>query len=403
MDLRSAAELAITLAREAGDFAVAEHDTARIEAKGTGGDLVTHVDREAEARIVQALRERYPEHAILGEEEGEQGAAAGARHRWLIDPLDGTHNYVLGLDVYGVCITLCEGDRPLVAVVHDSPRRRTFWAIAGAGTWLSLGEDEEPRRLLLGAEVPLDRTTVAFTQGYEVGHDDERRNDLFTSLERGTKRVLRSWAPSSDWGLLVTGQLGAMVAYRNEIWDLVGGTLLAEEAGGAVRTDPAGELIVVGRPQTVQELDALLGVTRAAAEARLSEDAPLPEQKEVASSPFTRIPRRDRIAESSLAFAVHDAHPVSPGHALIIPVRQIPTWFDASPEEMREALELVDVVKARLDAEHAPDGYNIGFNAGASAGQTVFHAHLHVIPRYSGDVDDPTGGVRHAVIGKGFY
>lgn len=267
MDLRSAAELGITLARQAGDFAVVEHDTARIEAKGTGSDLVTHVDREAELRIVDALREHYPEHAILGEEEGEQGAGSGARYGWLIDPLDGTNNYVLGLDVYGVCITLCDGERPVMAVVHDSPRRRTFWAIAGQGAWLSHGEAEEPRRLDLGAAEPLDRTTIAFTQGYDTGHDDEWRNALFAALERGTKRVLRSWAPSSDWGLLATGHLGATVAYRHEIWDRVGGTLIIVEAGGELRTDLTGELIVVGKPQTVRELDALLGVTGSRADA----------------------------------------------------------------------------------------------------------------------------------------
>lgn len=267
MDLRSAAELAITLARQAGDFAVAEHDVARIEAKGTGSDLVTHVDREAERRIVAALREHYPDHAILGEEEGEQGAGPGARYGWLIDPLDGTNNYVIGLDVYGVCITLCEGAQPLVAVVHDSPRRRTCWAIAGEGAWLSTDDGAAPRRLTVGAAEPLLRTTVAFTQGYEVGHDDAHRNIMFDALERGTKRVLRSWAPSSDWALMATGHLGALIAYRNEIWDLIGGTLIAQEAGAEVVTDPSGELVVVGRPETVRELSELLRISASPAPA----------------------------------------------------------------------------------------------------------------------------------------
>lgn len=115
------------------------------------------------------------------------------------------------------------------------------------------------------------------------------------------------------------------------------------------------------------------------------------------------IPRADRIAENDLAFAVLDANPVSRGHALIIPVRQITTWFEATVEEQRAAWELVDAVKAQLDQSLTPDGHNVGFNAGSSAGQTVFHAHLHVIPRYTGDVEDPTGGVRHAVIGQGYY
>ena len=394
MDLRSAAELAVSLAREAGDFAVAEQDVARIEAKGTGSDLVTHVDREAERRIVAALRERYPDHAVLGEEEGEQGAGPGARYGWLIDPLDGTNNYVIGLDVYGVCLTLCEGKRPLVAVVHDSPRRRTYWAIAGAGAWLST-DGAAPRRLGVGAAEPLHRTTVAFTQGYAVGHDDTRRNQVFDALERGTKRVLRSWAPSSDWGLLATGRLGAPIAYRNEIWDLIGGALIAQEAGAEMLTDLSGELVVVGRSETVRELDELL---------RISEDHGDPRGASTPSdpSPFTLIPHEDRLAQNELAFAVLDAHPASPGHALIIPVRQIETWLDATPAEQRAALELVDLVTAQIDDAHAPDGYNIGFNAGASAGQTVFHAHLHVIPRYSGDVEAPAGGVRHAVIGRGY-
>ena len=73
----------------------------------------------------------FRSHGILGEEDGQQGAGPTAEYNWLIDPLDGTHNYVLGIDVYGVCITLCRGDEPLVAVVHDSPRRRTYWAIKG--------------------------------------------------------------------------------------------------------------------------------------------------------------------------------------------------------------------------------------------------------------------------------
>lgn len=258
MDLAAAADLAVSLAREAGEFAVAERAVARVEQKGDGADLVTHVDRECERRIVAAIAERYPEHSILGEEEGEQGAGTDAEFGWLIDPLDGTNNYVLGLDVYGVCITLCSRGEPAVAVVHDSPRRRTYWAIAGDGAWWSL-DGGPAERLAIAAAEPLPVTTISFTQGYRVGHDDARRNVLFDLLERASKRVIRTWAPSADWGLLVTGGLGAVVAYRNEIWDLAGGALIAKEAGAEVWTDPTGLLVMVGRPETVRELRALAG------------------------------------------------------------------------------------------------------------------------------------------------
>jgi diadenosine tetraphosphate (Ap4A) HIT family hydrolase/HKD family nuclease len=101
--------------------------------------------------------------------------------------------------------------------------------------------------------------------------------------------------------------------------------------------------------------------------------------------------------------ALWDAFPASPGHALVVPRRHVAGWFDATRAEQRELLEAVDVARARIEASHAPDGYNIGVNVGAAAGQTVFHLHVHVIPRYEGDVPDPTGGVRLALPHRGNY
>jgi diadenosine tetraphosphate (Ap4A) HIT family hydrolase len=119
-------------------------------------------------------------------------------------------------------------------------------------------------------------------------------------------------------------------------------------------------------------------------------------------SPFLDRPESDRIASNELAFAIHDGYPVSPGHALVVPRRVITTWFEASREERQAIFDVVDEVKRLLDARNpAPDGYNIGINCGEAAGQTVMHLHVHVIPRYRGDVPDPTGGVRHVIPGKG--
>ena len=120
-------------------------------------------------------------------------------------------------------------------------------------------------------------------------------------------------------------------------------------------------------------------------------------------SVFLQRPTTDHVAANALAFAIRDGFPVSPGHTLVIPRRLVATWFEATREEQLAILELVDEVKARLDAELRPDGYNIGINAGVAAGQTVMHLHVHLIPRYSGDVADPRGGVRHLMPGKGNY
>ncbi|MEZ4390219.1 MAG: DEAD/DEAH box helicase family protein [Polyangiales bacterium] len=120
-------------------------------------------------------------------------------------------------------------------------------------------------------------------------------------------------------------------------------------------------------------------------------------------SDFSAIPREHWIAENSLAFAIRDGFPVSPGHSLVITKRVVPTWFDATDAERRAVMDLVDAVRMSLDAELHPQGYNVGFNAGVAAGQTVMHLHVHVIPRYDGDMDDPRGGVRHAIPARGNY
>ncbi len=120
-------------------------------------------------------------------------------------------------------------------------------------------------------------------------------------------------------------------------------------------------------------------------------------------SPFLAVPTSEWLAANDHAFVIADRFPVSPGHALVVPRRAIATWWEASDDERADILALIDEVKCQLDVELRPDGYNVGFNAGAAAGQTVRHFHVHVIPRYLGDVPDPRGGVRHAIPAKGNY
>lgn len=118
---------------------------------------------------------------------------------------------------------------------------------------------------------------------------------------------------------------------------------------------------------------------------------------------FSSIPAEARVASNELAFAIRDAYPVTDGHTLVIPYREIVTWWDTTPEERAAIFELVDDVRSALTESHCPDGFNVGFNAGRAAGQTVDHLHIHVIPRYDGDMPDPTGGVRHVIPSRGNY
>ena len=117
-------------------------------------------------------------------------------------------------------------------------------------------------------------------------------------------------------------------------------------------------------------------------------------------SPFLNI---KKIIENENAFAIYDGFPVSKGHVLVIPKRVVAEIFDLNDEEYSSCFNLVKDVKKILEEEFKPDGFNIGINNGEKAGQTIFHAHIHVIPRYSGDVDNPRGGIRHVIPGKGDY
>lgn len=119
--------------------------------------------------------------------------------------------------------------------------------------------------------------------------------------------------------------------------------------------------------------------------------------------PFCEVASARSVGENSLAVAIRDNVPVNPGHTLVVPRRHVGSWFDASQEERVAITDLVDEVKATLDRELHPDGYNIGINVGEAAGQTVMHLHVHVIPRFAGDVDDPAGGVRFVIPARGNY
>jgi diadenosine tetraphosphate (Ap4A) HIT family hydrolase len=111
----------------------------------------------------------------------------------------------------------------------------------------------------------------------------------------------------------------------------------------------------------------------------------------------------DAIVKNEHAYARFDKYPVNPGHVLVIPRRHVSSFFETSQSERREMLNLVDEMKSFLDRKYSPDGYNIGVNVGETAGQTVMHVHMHLIPRYKGDIPNPRGGVRGVIPAKQSY
>ena len=116
-----------------------------------------------------------------------------------------------------------------------------------------------------------------------------------------------------------------------------------------------------------------------------------------------RIDSGDVTLDNDLAVAFPDGFPISPGHTLIVPKRHEADFFALSVDEQEAILALTRIMRDRLDRELHPSAFNIGVNVGADAGQTVGHVHLHLIPRFSGDVEDPRGGIRWMIPDKAIY
>lgn len=113
--------------------------------------------------------------------------------------------------------------------------------------------------------------------------------------------------------------------------------------------------------------------------------------------------KQDFIYENKYVKVFYDAYPVNEGHVLIVTQRHIPEYFSTTPEEARAIDEAIKTMKNRIEKNNGPDGYTIGINNGGAAGQTVFHLHVHLIPRYKGDVANPSGGVRGVLPHKQHY
>jgi diadenosine tetraphosphate (Ap4A) HIT family hydrolase len=113
--------------------------------------------------------------------------------------------------------------------------------------------------------------------------------------------------------------------------------------------------------------------------------------------------RKDAVSRNEHAYLIYDKHPVTKGHLLVVTIRHVADLFATTATERQAMLKLVEEAKLLLDETFSPAGYNIGVNVGEAAGQTIMHAHIHVIPRYRGDTPNPRGGVRGVIPGKQSY
>ncbi len=118
---------------------------------------------------------------------------------------------------------------------------------------------------------------------------------------------------------------------------------------------------------------------------------------------FCNLSKEKIYVENEFALAFFDEFPVNKGHTIIIPKRHVSSFFDLTKQEHDAVLELLQICKKKLEKLYAPNGYNIGVNIGEYAGQSIFHVHIHLIPRYKGDTPNPRGGIRGVIPSKQNY
>lgn len=264
VDLSDARGTAIKAAEAAGDLVRKRlfHGLA-VREKGQDGDVVTDLDLAAETTIIRIIKAQFPGHRIISEETGR--IAGDGAWTWLIDPVDGTNNVVVGLPVLAIGITLCHNDSAVASVVHDPVSRRTWSAIHKEGAW-STGGDRMNLHQADGRHKPM----LAWIQGYGVASGDQRARALRLVLANGARRVFDLWAPLTCWMMLARGDIDGIVGYQIGELDLHGGALIASEAGLTVQTFTGSRFeprlrgtgedqsVIAGSPATVKELSGML-------------------------------------------------------------------------------------------------------------------------------------------------
>jgi myo-inositol-1(or 4)-monophosphatase len=260
-------ELLLGLARdaavEAGTMLAAQRPPGRsgrpevTATKSSPTDVVTEMDRAAEALIIGRLRAERPGDAVLGEEGGESGRG---RVRWIIDPLDGTVNYLYGLADWAVSIA-AEVDGALVAGVVTVPvRGEVFTAVAGGGAWLR-ARDEPPVALRCNTGVPLAEALVATGFGYAAARRAVQGEVVAVVLPQ-VRDIRRGGSAAVDLCSVAAGRVDAFYERGLNYWDYAAGGLIATEAGarlGGLADRPASpELAIAAEPALFGQLHGLL-------------------------------------------------------------------------------------------------------------------------------------------------
>ncbi|HEY3488150.1 MAG TPA: inositol monophosphatase family protein [Gammaproteobacteria bacterium] len=249
--------IAVRAARAAGNIitrGLNRLDTLQVEAKNDK-DFVSEIDRQAEEEIINIIRRAYPDHAVLAEESGAQG---NAEHEWIIDPLDGTTNFLHGFPQFAVSIAVRYRGKLTVGVVYNPVLQELFTAVQGGGAMLN------ERRIRVSNRHQLNTVLLGTGLPFQPGQDVSYYLSTLKVLMQETAGIRRAGSAALDLAYVSAARLDGFWEFGLKPWDMAAGVLLVQEAGGII-SEPDGKAdfmnsgnVVCGNPKVHQQMLKLI-------------------------------------------------------------------------------------------------------------------------------------------------
>lgn len=241
MDLARIEKQVITLCDEVGDFIRKENqnfDRSKIEQKGSFSNLVSYVDKEAENKLVTVLKDILPGAGFIGEEGTE--VKGSNDYRWIIDPLDGTTNFLHGLPIFAISIGLMRKDEAVLGVVYEVSHKECFHAIEGGKAYCN---DKEIR---VSPISELSESLLATGFPYFLSDKKDDYLEIIKTFLEKTHGIRRMGSAAIDLAYVACGRLEGFFEYNLKPWDVAGGTLIVKQAGGKVTDFKGGDNFIFG-------------------------------------------------------------------------------------------------------------------------------------------------------------
>ncbi len=254
-------DFTVETARDAGTILYAAvNGEMSVETKSTVTDMVTDVDTRTEQFILTRIRERFPDHGIVAEESGVTDVP-DSPYRWLIDPLDGTNNFVNGIPFFCTSMALYSGDKPLVGVVYNPISGECFTASSGGGSFLTQADGTKTQIHVSGAS-SLMESIIATGFSYDKHINPDNNLKEFAAVVPRVRGIRRFGSAALDCAFVAAGRLDGYWESGINAWDIGAGQLLVQEAGGKSTQIPAGRDVHVFTNGLVH--DELIAVLRSA-------------------------------------------------------------------------------------------------------------------------------------------